>query len=383
MIIDSHAYSFQQPGIAEGYENEYEHLAWIQQVQARHHQPSIKLSDRTLGSADYLAPLENSLSELPDADFRIDHKMGRVLWEWNGETYTKYYYPPNLRNLEFTPSSLVSEMDHAGIDLALLHTNPSLGKSNQYQYDCIRQFPDRLLSMASVNEWLIVSNPDQVIESTVHAIEKLNLSAIKFNPTVYISDNKPWDDGKYRSFWEVATKLGVPIFFTLGTGPDFTSQSNRNQNASEGFLNELRILIRWMERYPDVSCSITHGFPWRVFRKGNKIKLPESVWDPFKNPNLHMEVCFPVRTGDVFDFPYTEIWPNLSEMIDNIGPERLHYGTDMPFQNRFCTYTQSRRWIEHHYQKATGINKSSISMLMGGTIASLLDIKSHKNKGSL
>ena len=71
MIIDSHAYSFQQPGIAEGYENEYEHLAWIQQVQARHHQPSIKLSDRTLGSADYLAPLENSLSELPDADFRI------------------------------------------------------------------------------------------------------------------------------------------------------------------------------------------------------------------------------------------------------------------------------------------------------------------------
>ena len=379
MIIDSHAYSFQQPGLAEGYESEHEHLSWIQQVQARHHQPAIRLSDRTLGSANYLAPLGNSLSDLPDANFRIDHEIGRVLWDWNGETYTKYYYPPNLRNLEFTSSSLISEMDYAGIDLALLHTNPSLGKSNQYQYDCIKKFPGRLLSMASVDEWLIVNNPDKIINSTVHAIENLHLSAIKFNPTVYIGDNKPWDDGKYRPFWEIVTKLGVPIFFTLGTGPEFTSQSDQNRSASDGFFTELRILLRWMERYPNTKCSITHGFPWRVFRNGNKVELPDSIWNPFKNPNLHMEVCFPVRIGDVFDYPYKEIWPNLTEMIDKIGSERLHYGTDMPFQNRFCTYTQSRRWIEHHYRTATGISDSDISMLMGGTTASLLNIKDPKD----
>jgi len=51
----------------------------------------------------------------------------------------------------------------------------------------------------------------------------------------------------------------------------------------------------------------------------------------------------------------------------------------MPFQNRFCTYTQSRRWIEHHYRTATGISDSDISMLMGGTTASLLNIKDPKD----
>ena len=42
--------------------------------------------------------------------FDIDGKSGRVLWKIKDELYTQYYYPPNLRNLEFPPHSLISEM---------------------------------------------------------------------------------------------------------------------------------------------------------------------------------------------------------------------------------------------------------------------------------
>ena len=86
---------------------------------------------------------------LPDVNFRVDRAAGRVLWDYEGETYTKHYYPPNLRNLEFTPDSLIGEMDYAGIDMTLLHTNAMLGRSNEYQAECVRRFPDRLLSMAA------------------------------------------------------------------------------------------------------------------------------------------------------------------------------------------------------------------------------------------
>ena len=62
----------------------------------------------------------------------------------------------------------------------------------------------------------------------------------------------------------------------------------------------------------------------------------------------NLEVCFPVRLGDLFDFPYREVWPTLEAMVRNIGADHLLWGTDMPFQNRFCTYNQSRRWIEKY-----------------------------------
>ena len=78
---------------------------------------------------------------LPDVNFRIDHSAGRVLWAYRGETYTKHFYPPNLRNLEFTPDSLIGEMDYAGIDMTLLHTNAMLGRSNEYQAECVQSIP--------------------------------------------------------------------------------------------------------------------------------------------------------------------------------------------------------------------------------------------------
>ena len=98
-----------------------------------------------------------------------------------------------------------------------------------------------------------------------------------------------------------------------------------------------------MERYPETTCSITHGFPWRAFLDSDRIALPEAIWEPFQNPNLNLEVCFPVRIGDIFDYPLSErSGHTLEAMVENIGADHLLWGTDMPFQNRFCTYRQSR-----------------------------------------
>ena len=376
MIIDSHTYCFKSVNNSNDYRNKSEHLAWIQQANAQHHQPAIKISDRSHQENNGLSSKKNKFSNLPKVNFRIDNKTGRVLWDFNNETFTKYYYPPNLINLEFSAYSLISEMDYAGIDIAILHTNPSLGKSNEFQSECIKLFPDRLLSMASVDEWLIENQTEQIIEKTIHSIKNLKLNAIKFNPLCYLESNTPWDSGNFIHFWDEITKLGVPIFFTLGTGPNFDSQNKSSQNSLKGYFNELKILINWMHKYPNIKCTITHGFPWRLLMNQSKIELPKELWEPFQNPLLNMEVCFPVRIGDIIDYPYKEIWPTLTELINKIGSERLHFGTDMPFQNRFCTYSQSKKWIEYNYKNFTGMSKYDLEMIMGGTAKKLLDIKS-------
>ena len=79
-----------------------------------------------------------------------------------------------------------------------------------------------------------------------------------------------------------------------------------------------------------------------------------------------MEVCFPVRIGDMFDFPYREIWATIEEMVDRIGADHLMWGTDLPFQNRHCTYIQSRVLMEKY---CTFLDADQLGMIMGGTVA--------------
>ncbi len=369
MIVDSHAYVFLPGDEPAGHANSKEHLAWIQAAHAGHHQPAWRIRDRAPASSEPLAPGGfKSLSDLPDVNFRVDHERGRVVWTVDGEDFTKQFYPPNLRNLEFTPHSLIAEMDYTGVDVTLLHTDPMLVRDSRYLADSVRLYPDRLRSMAPVDEWRIPSETDAVIRELDTAINGFGLHAIKFIPPLgYVSSDEPWDDGPYRPFWEAATSWKVPVFFTLGTGPGAVSVEDQRL----GYLNELGILMRWMERYPDTVCSLTHGFPWRVFLDGNGVRLPQDIWQPFRNPKCNLEVSFPVRLGDLFDYPYREVWPTLEAMVEHVGPDQLLWGTDMPFQNRFCTYRQSRDWIEKYCRF---LGAEDLSKIMGGTVARILGL---------
>ena len=372
MIIDSHAYCFEPADSPRGYASSEEHLKWVQASHAVHHQPAFRIRDRAPGPSDILAPEgRRDLSNLPDVRFRINHPRGRVVWNYEGDEYTKHFYPPNLRSCEFTPFSLNAEMDYADVDMALLHTNPMLGRDSAYQAECVQRFPDRLRSMTHVDEWRIRDETDPVIDEVTTAITVHGLHAIKFNPLTYTVSPDPWDDGVYRPFWEAVTSLNVPIFFTLGSGPKAEQYTLSDAEQQEGYLNELRILMRWMERYPETTCSITHGFPWRAFLDGDGITLPEAIWEPFQNPKLNLEVCFPVRIGDIFDYPYREVWRTLETMVEHIGADHLLWGTDMPFQNRFCTYRQSRHWIERY---CSFLTPDDLAMIMGGTVARILGL---------
>jgi predicted TIM-barrel fold metal-dependent hydrolase len=372
MIVDSHVYCFEPVDRPAGFASSEEHLRWVQASHAVHHQPAWRVRDRAPADSRVLAPAgRTDLSCLPDVSFRVDHACGRVVWTIDGEAYTKQFFPPNLRDLEFTPHGLIAEMDYAGVDMALLHTNPMLGRDSAYLADCVRLYPQRLRSMAPVDEWRIRSEMDAVIADLTTAIARRGLHAIKFNaPLASISGPEPWDDGPYRPFWEAATALRVPVFFTLGTGLEGDAKASL-ADQRQGYLDEQEILMRWMERYPDRVCSLTHGFPWRVFLDRDRITLPPAIWEPYRNPNCHLEVCFPVRLGDLFDFPCREVWPTLEQMVEKIGADRLLWGTDMPFQNRFCTYRQSRGWIENY---CTFLNPDQRAQIMGGTAARILGL---------
>jgi predicted TIM-barrel fold metal-dependent hydrolase len=221
--------------------------------------------------------------------------------------------------------------------------------------------------MAPVDEWRIASEPEAVIGQARAAIEVHGLHAIKVIPeyAYLLAGVESFDGPAWRPFWDAVTQLDVPIFFTLGAPPGST-------DPRQGFLDELWTLARWADRYPNVEASVTHGFNWRHHVSGDRIELSDAMWEPFRDrPNLSIEVSFAVRIGDQFDYPWAVTRPVLEAMVANIGADRLLWGTDMPFQNRFCTYRQSRDAIERY---SPFLDPGQMSALMGGTAARILRI---------
>ena len=106
MIIDTHAYCFEAWDSARGYPGgAAEHLQLVLEGNAGHHQPAMRIPDGALG--DSAAMLR------PDANFRLDKRGGRIMWDDGGASYSKYFSPPNLLGCEYTPYSLDSEMHYA------------------------------------------------------------------------------------------------------------------------------------------------------------------------------------------------------------------------------------------------------------------------------
>jgi predicted TIM-barrel fold metal-dependent hydrolase len=377
MIVDTHAYVFRAPDEPAGHASGAEHLGYWQWGYALHHQPAIRVRDH----AHLHGPDRALLDPTPDdptnratnRSFRADHATQRLLWTVDGEDYTKMYLPPNV--LAFTPGMLVAEMDYAGVDWALNHVDMALDKGNDSFADAVRAYPDRIRSMVQVDEWRIGSDTDAVIREVADAIEVNGLNAIKIIPeyAYRISRPKGFDEPSWRPFWDAVSQLGVPVFFTLGATPGFTDERS-------GFINELNTLKAWSKRYPDTKVSVTHGFPWRAWVNEDRtgFDMPAEMWEPFRDSSIHLEVSFPIRIGDIWDYPYRETWPMLEAMVRHIGADRLVWGTDMPFQNRFCTYRQSRDYIEKY--APAFLDAGQIADIMGGTAARLLGLPSSERE---
>lgn len=369
MIVDSHVYCFTAPDTPAGHASGAGHMDYWQRQYALHHQPAFRVRDRAPSDSHALLdPTPGDPLRLArNGNFRVDRTCNRLVWTIGGKDYTKQQLPPNV--IEFSPGAMVAEMDHAGVDLGLIHADATLTKDVAYLAGCVAAFPDRLRAMAPVDEALIPENPDLAIVRAVAAIQKHRLHALKIIPAYAYQQtrSRSFTESAWRPFWDAVVPLGVPVFFTLGSRPGA-------HDPRQGFIDEVWELRRLMDRYPTLRASVTHGYPWRAFLDGKRLTVPATVWAPFRDTSLMLEVGFPFRIGDVFDYPYAECRPVLEAMIRHIGPDRLIWGSDMPFQNRFCTYRQSRDYLDKY--SAWFLSPADLAKIIGGNIARLLRIES-------
>ena len=120
----------------------------------------------------------DGISRLPNVDFRIG-RYGRVEFTIDGEDYYYQLFTPSLWDNSCPADYMITQMDYAGVDRALLQSDRMYGRLDDFLADCIRRYPDRLVALAQVDEWR-GGSPKQV-ERVRRQIEEYGFSGLYFS----------------------------------------------------------------------------------------------------------------------------------------------------------------------------------------------------------
>ena len=380
MIIDAYPSAFAPWDTRQGFPTLKERMSIVQRELGGHHQQAWRVRDRQ--PVDNSSLIDPGTGELTEVEWTRHN--GQLAWRYQDEVYTKQYFPPMLQDFECPPELMIAEMDYAGVDMGILHCYVTKGHyrtQNGFQRQSVRRHPDRLMRTIMVSEPEVPEDPDRALREVQEEVDFGGHTAVQFIPRNYYAPivpslkgmgrTEPWDDEVMRPFWDGVASMKVPVFFTI-LGRGGALRDRYGHSALDEYFEEQRVLLRWMERYPEVTVVITHGLPWRAFLEGDRVEFPEHIWDVFKAPQLNMEMIIPIQMGGMWEYPWEEAEATIKECVDRTGADRLMWGSDWPMVGRYCTYAQN---LNQYKLYCDFLSKEERASIIGGTAARIMGIE--------
>lgn len=244
------------------------------------------------------------------------------------------------------------EMDAAGIDMQVLTlSNPGpesfdtseaitvSKKINDELSNAIKKYSDRFIGLAT----LAPQDPDAAANELERAVKELNLKGAKINSHV---KGEYLDDEKYWVIFEMAQKLGVPIYLH----PKLPSPQMLKPYADYGFalagaswgfaaeagLHAMRLIFSGLfDKYPGLKIILGHlgeGLPFWLSRVDfswlRKPKGKVAHGDPknVKKPSDYIKNNFVMTTSGVF-FQPAFICTYLA-----LGADGIAFAVDYPYE---------------------------------------------------
>ena len=362
MIIDAHAHVFPRLGSDSGDQTAETQLQIIQHHVQFHTQGWRRRRDNSRADESLLIPTGDGIADMPHVDFRVA-EHGQLECTVDGENYYLQWYPCWFRNMTAPPELMIAYMDYLGVDMAILQHDHIYGSLNEILSDCTKRYPDRFLPLAQIREW--EADQEVQLERLEHAVGKLGLKGLYFEVEALAFTG--WvdhlDDNKFEPLWETVRRLGIPVFWYL-----YTSHRDRYSN----YLEQVVRLDRWAKSHPDIRCVYTHGIESIVMRlPAQRFDIPAEVLTCLKNPNMCLEVMLHLMAPDT-EYPFSWAQDMLKELYDELGPEKLIWGSDMPAAERSVTYRQAMDYVRIH---AEFMSKEDKSLFFGGNVARLLGLE--------
>jgi predicted TIM-barrel fold metal-dependent hydrolase len=332
VVFDAHSHCF--PPLSEDTGGTARRLAEHQYHVRFHNQGIRRTRDNARVDEPLMAGERDGVTWQPDVGFRIG-RHGRLEFTHGGEEYYLQWMPPTMEDMASSAEYIVRQMDYVGVDRAVMQHDRVYGRLDDFMADCIQRYPDRLVALAQVEEWR-AGEPDQ-LERLEHAVKDLGHSGLYFSTSGFffkdfqISVNDP----ELEPLWRLVESLGIPVHWYAGT---------LQRPLAKVYLEELREFDRWAEAHPGVACVLTHGLNNIHYDVGkpDRFTAPPEIIALLKRPGWHMELMLHLMNADAEFPPHSAGCREVVRILtEEVGADRLMWGSDMPCCERTVTYKQS------------------------------------------
>jgi len=345
VIIDGHAHVFPDMRSAPGVSEEVH--KWM-------------LGDRHASAGAEPIPF----GEPPDVNFRLG-RFGRLEWNEGGIGYYRQSMAPSLQDQTASPEFMLAQMDFAGIDAAVLQGSRMYGKTNDYFAKCIRRYPDRFVGIAEFDESEAAKGNE--IQRLRHAIKDLGLKGLFYGALRLYEDGNPgwFNDASLDTFWQEVSDLGIPVLWNLV----------HPMMPAEVYMAQMMLFSAWAERFPDIPSIMVHGLWAYPFRENSKVvKFPKELMAVHKKQNVFVEILYHIQGQNIsgWDYPFPQSWELIKQQYEELGPQKLIWGSDMPIMEEQCTYKQSLCYLKDY---CDFISSEDMALILGENIAKILKIK--------
>ena len=255
--------------------------------------------------------------------------------------WPEYGFGKEHRPVPLSSEQLLSDMDEAGVDRAVLVPPSWEGEYNDLALAAAQAHPDRFAVMGRfeigdrANEARMAGWKDQA-------------GMLGMRITFLREVQQQWlRDGSVDWFWARAEELGIPIM-VLPPG-------------------QIPQIDRVAERHPDLRLVIDH------------LAMSREVADPFamvkdvltlaRRANVAVKTtCLPGYTSE--PYPFAGIRHHIEAVFDSFGPDRMFWGTDLT--RLPCTYRQA---ITHFTEELPFLKGRDLERVMGTAICDWLGWK--------
>ena len=266
---------------------------------------------------------------------------------WKAETPDWPWVPGRKAQLPepFTIEKLVSMMDEAGVDRAVIVPPSWPGDRNDYGLEAARRYPERFAVMGRI------------------AIEKPRSAALLPNwrgqpgmlgirLTFHRGQAALLESGATDWFWPAVEKAGLPVMFLApGNMPKFAAIAERHPG--------LPLIVDHMSLTAEIAQSRT---------------IPKAIDDlvPLaRNPKVSVKLSS-APTYSFDPYPWRDMSEHLKRCFDAFGPRRCYWGTDLT--NAFAKSTYRQR-ITQFTEELDFLSEEDKDWVMGRAILARLGWK--------
>lgn len=338
MIVDCHAHVIQnwiEPG---GHSTRSLHAKYMQRMLANTVASTFRARDGAPADTKALLhPADKSWNGLGQVDFRVG-RYGQLEFSVGGEDYYVQYMPVGMQNIESPPEHMLAQMTYVGVDHAVLQAGGAYGAMTEYNLFAQAQYPKKFTGLIHLDEAMAGSHESLAL---LESAADRGLKGIYFNYEGFARHGFAWpiDDARLDPLWDRLQSRKLVLCAEISGAPGYDR---------DGYIANMLGLSRVLDRYPGITCHLAMGVPVQFFGAGERWDIPDEVLAVYRRDNFFTEIMFPITWGGRWDYPYRESWPLIRHLRDQVGADKLLWGSDMPNVERYCTYRQSLDYVRRY-----------------------------------